>query len=272
MRAQLLLAAPTEHARAATPARIDEHLSQPLCLAGYLVAQHQRQLQLRKATIDDVQIAATHSRTAHPHPPLPPRVGADRGAPLPPAVDRTPAAQPRAHRQASARHGGETPWRSASPSSVPCLGGDQMTAYSSSGDEPAGTVCGSAGTYPLGLRRCARRVTTPTRVATIGSGHHQCSHNAVSPCALSRPAQKRPSTTNTTPTTWLMRATPAIYRRKLAPHAVRANRHVPKRIATCPRTTRFRASVQRTTHRQRALNFGTVVRPYPDGVTFVSLR
>jgi hypothetical protein len=41
--------------------------SQPLCLAGYLVAQHQRQLQLRKATIDDVQIAATHSRTAHPH-------------------------------------------------------------------------------------------------------------------------------------------------------------------------------------------------------------
>jgi hypothetical protein len=56
--------------------------------------------------------------------------------------------------------------------------------------------------YALGEgRRIVITRAKPISVNASGIGHHQCSQNAATPCALSRPTQKMPSTRESPPTT-----------------------------------------------------------------------
>jgi len=64
--------------------------------------------------------------------------------------------------------------------------------------------CGQAG---VGLR-VRTKPMSPTRMNRTGSGHHQCSQNAESPCVLSRPVQKGPTNRSRPPAMRPARLTP----------------------------------------------------------------
>jgi hypothetical protein len=54
-------------------------------------------------------------------------------------------------------------------------------------------------------RRAMSTAARPSTISASGIGHHQCSPNAASPWALSRPAQKTPRSRRTAPTIWPIR-------------------------------------------------------------------